>query len=620
MTRYAASSKTVALCAMLVTVLGCGACRATSSQAPAQTPPLKDNANVAQAANAGSSMKLDALMARVVKWQDRKFKAPIKLVAEASKTLTSSPSRWSAAVERDAALLGTMLWGDKEAIKQPILGRQRLARFEPKLGQILYASQHDDERALEAAIVAELAVALRWQHFGSSDAPCAGVDQCLAGWISDQAHVQFVLAMDEAEQRSPNAITAQQLAERPELVRQLPAYGQALASLERRETLSAFLEVMPAREGLGLATALYRAQGWNALELLASQSPGSTTLIAQPSRWMGGEDVGRWSWPAQTKAQLKAQGFELEHQGHVGAALLGAWIAADERSRIDALQLMGLMREDGVQVWRRGDDARLLVWVMHWQSPTIAQQAQLVLERALRHHSPSLKASSPQIITQGLSSIFVLSPQGQSLSSISELGQARVVFPPREGAIPLKYEPALMDQLFAAPAKTSYTQGQWVDPTLGLEMTLGSLAKQGWDVQINHRPGVRWYARTDSSVAQLHVELSEVFGPEFSAQAYQDKLKASLSTSAAGVSEVTLKAFEHPLGPGYEITVDAGQRRWMVWHIAHEQLRLTLSVEAEQRRFAQDSQQVVALLPTLKSSHDHADSDDVGIINFKIED
>ena len=180
-------------------------------------------------------------------------------------------------MERDAALLGTMLWGDKGAIKQPVLARQRLARFDPRLGQLLYASQHDDERALEAAIIAELAVALRWQHFGGSDAPCAGVDQCLAGWISDQAHVQFVLAMDEADQRSPGVITAQQLAARPELVRQLPAYGQALASLERREALSAFLEVMPAREGLGLATALYRAQGWNALELLASQSPGSTT-------------------------------------------------------------------------------------------------------------------------------------------------------------------------------------------------------------------------------------------------------------------------------------------------------------------------------------------------------
>lgn len=617
MTPLAAHSKTVALCAMLVTALGCGACRATSSQAPAQTP-IKDDAS-SPSPQADASMKLEPLMARVAKWQDREFKAPIKLVAMPAKTLEPS-ARWSAATAREAALLGTMLWGDKAAITQPVLVRERLARFDPELGQLQYASQHEDERALKDAIIAALATALRWQHFGSSPAPCAGVDQCLASWISDQAHVQFVLAMEEAERASSGRITAAQLAQRPELVRQLPIYGQGLTSLEQRASLNSFLEVMPAREGLGLATALYRAQGLNALELLASQPLGSTTLIAQPARWMSGEDVGRWSWPQETAQQLKGQGYELEHQGRAGAALLGAWVAAKQALRVDALQLMGLLREDGLQVWRRADGERFLIWVMHWQSPAIAQQAQLVLESALQHHGAALKGSSVQLITEGLSSILTLSPQDQRPVQASEFAAARVVFPPREGAIPLKYEPALMDQLLGAPAQTTYAQGQWIDSTLGLEMTLGTLAQKGWDVQINRRPGVRWYARTGSSVAQLHLELAELFGPEFSSSAYQDKLTASLRTSAAGVSSVTIKAFDHPLGPGYELNVDAGPRRWMVWHIAHDQLRLTLSVEAEQGRFAQDSQQVVALLPTLKSSHAPSTAhDDDGVINFKIE-
>ena len=618
------------LCLALTTALGCGACRAAAPQpasgaaaasplaaaAPATSPPLTLDAS-----------KQAALVARASALRDLDFQGPSPTFeAVAASHLPTPAATWPEPVQREVALLGQLLWG--QAWRWQGLGSpgEHLASYDPATHRLRYAASHPDEAAVSDAILAALARALVAPRV-SPQGPCVSVDHCLARWVSEQAHAQLVRALHEASAAYPE-LDVDRLAQRPELVRALPRYGAALDALERAPGPQAHVEAMLMREGLGLATAMLRAQRYSGLDLLTTEALPSTILVAQPQRWMRGESAGRWLWPSASVAAMEGQGMVLEHQGRGGAALMTLW-AGEGVARFDARHIWGALREDALQVWRRPGGGQALIWAAQWQSPAHAAMMAQVLRRAAQQHA-SPASDSPgehELLHQGLYTALVVwrgQPRGPlDLSAL--LAGTRVTFEPREDALTLRYTPALLDRLVEAAQGASLSErDRWSAPGLGLTMELGALRSAGWDVQLNRQPGVAWYARSQGQLIQLHVEARELDSPGFESAAAQDRLRQQLTQSAAGLSVTALRPFKHALGPAYELDLEAGDRRWMMWHIAHGEVRLTLSVEAQAPQLLAASKLALELLPTLAAQADAspaepARDDPEGVLRFQVE-
>lgn len=608
--------------ALSMTLLGCNACRSSAAPAPAQSS-ANAPALTSHTAAPLPQEELAALIALAQRSQDREFKQAPVLVASALETLEAKPLAWPNATIEAARVIGLMLWADDAAIKPFTPQRAQLARYDHDSKQLIYASRHTDRDALKRALVAALVDALRAEHFGVISPKCSTVDECLAGWIALQAQPQLGLAVLALDEQGGEPISAQRLSQRPELVRRLSSYNDPLVRWEQRADLASWAQAAAAREGFGFATALMRAQGYNALELLNASQPTTTTLIQQPARWFAGEGAGRWRWPEAAAVGLEQAGFRLEHESRLGATLTGMWFAQRPELQGLARQLPAALFDDGLQIWRRADQERALVWVAQWQTPELAK----VAGDAMRQVAQDITQRDPQLqyesLQSGLKTVLVLShklPAKPALDVSAYLIDTRVLFPQREDVVPLRYSPVILDRMFmdheAATLDPSHT---FTSPALGLTMALDALAKQGWDVQLNRRPGVRWYARHQGSTAQLHADLIDPLGPAFEDKAYQDALVERIVKTLPQGQLKAIKPFKHPVGAGYELEITAQGRQMMIWHIlSQDELLLTLSVDASESSFAAHSAQVVATLPTLKLTTARPAQDD-GVLEFKVE-
>ena len=233
----------------LICALWCVLAAGCTSSAPPQSSPSATHAALVPGA------ALEELLIDVPAIRDRPWKTPPKLVPLDISSLTPSSSLPTSA-------LGPLLGLDLTPAPWPL---DSLAVVNG--GQVHYASRHSDARALERAVFFATAQALDAQY---APAGAARAD-ALAQGVRARASALFALSLWELRKDHPT-LSMQTLAQRPELVHQADTWVSGV--LARRDaSWGTHLNAGQARLGLGLASAMARAQGWSGVELLQAQAP-----------------------------------------------------------------------------------------------------------------------------------------------------------------------------------------------------------------------------------------------------------------------------------------------------------------------------------------------------------
>lgn len=564
------------------------------------------------------------ILKAVSRLRDRPWKRPVTLEAVDVQVLpVPKDKRSPQKLERQR--VAQMLVNQPAGLEPVPWTLHRVAQVDPKANIIRYAKQHADVEALKRAIFFAGVEALDQQYDTTRKSP-RSFDEQRAQNMAHLASPMFALALYDLQKKYPK-ITATELANRPELVRQHGWLGEHLKAMETNRQWSSQLQTHRMNFALGLATAMYRAQGWSGVELIRAQLPQGTLQVSNPSSWMGAQALGQWSMPDAWQKQMGQQGWFVEHRGQLGPMLFSFWLGRDEQFYREAMMLPLTLQADQYMIYRK-QDHRALIWLMQWDTPSWASSVKKTIESIIAKQKLAKKANAkdktPQIevLQDGVMTAIIIHTDGASVPDVKPSLKARVTYSKTEN-FPVTYVPAHLDRWAAGMTRSTFDakRAQWVDPMVKLQAKLDAVPKS-WKIQLNRRGSLRWYARGKAEMIQLVLELSKPLESPFDSKAYAKQLQTNLTKSLSEAKVSHFKRIKHNLGPAYEVTIDGKlggkATRLSIWHIAHDGYLLTLSATAPPKRHAAVSQVAAKILPTL-SSTSQSTPKAKGIQQFKVE-
>ena len=534
---------------------------------------------------------------RVPVLRDRPWKARPVLVAQDTDRLTP------AAPEAPNSL-GPFLGLDLQATSWPL---DTLAMLRD--GQVHYAARHPDASALKRAVFFAAVEALDAQY-----APEEGSQEASGA----RAGGMFTLALWQLQRTHPK-LTLEVLAQRPELARRDPA----VAAMLRPEDTSwgAHLNASRARLGLGLASAMARAQGWGGVELLQAQSPQDTLGLMQPAAWMAGQDPAQWVWSGTWLKAAEAAGWVPSEQPALGPLVLEYWLERHPQvtSQVAATLPLGLQAQQArVFAHPKG---RALVWMMQWKTPHWANEAKRLFESMAGTYE--VQGQRMQVHASGLMTALVVRPTSASWLAppqMNALFDTRVRYP-TSNRFALTYSAPLLDRLLSGAEHSTLQEGTWRDPDVGLSADVSALG-QGWKVQKNTKGGLRWYARADDGMIQLSLEVFDPLGPAWGSPQSIDPIVQNLLGALPQGALVSKKAIKHPIGEGVEMVFTSKAQgvasTWSVWILEYNGALVTLSASSTTPSHGVVSQLAARVLQGLKGV-DSKSSETSGHINIQVD-
>lgn len=518
----------------------------------------------------------DALITRVEALRDREFRRRPVLVAESISRLALEAQDDVGAENDD----GRAVRDDRAAIFAGLMGRQAadkaglhdglaaLARYDAAAGKVTYANGYKDRETLRLAIVLALVQGLNAEYFESFSAPKTW-DESLALDASVLGDAMFVVAQialaDEGK-----TVDAREVARFPEVaLRNQALRGLLDGVLAADEGVASKITQaehgFSAREGYALATALYRVNGWSAVEMMKHAPPRSSGYVVRPDRWFSGDDLGTWSWPAELEAGWDEKTWHSNVQsGRVGPAVIAMWLG----QTIDpaaARTIYAGWRSDEYRLHHgkriasaRRKGAKVFEWVSQWDTPHSAAQVadafRLVLERG---QSEREDGARHVVVQSGLNvAVIVTDSDAEFFRETSKLvdraavlSGAQVRYGQVQG-LPFSFQPTRLEQFLVGAASATMADDRFEDPASGVRMDLGVL-KKSWSVQKTDESSIRWFARLkdqdNGALIQFTTELRDVLGPEFGTEAYREKIQSAFARSL-GVEKVDVRILEQAAG------------------------------------------------------------------------
>jgi hypothetical protein len=623
---------------LLATTLACAACETSKAERvePASSPPAVSSLSQDQATG---------LIERAEQVRDRTFETQPKLEAvTSSDELPAAPEEPDqVAVER--TLLLEQLFGQTSAPAEDALGTptpafSRLAGYDKAKHRVLYIQGDGAKKERAAAIVAALVQALDAEQFDALPTPTSW-DEQLALQAARYATVSFALAQHLLETHHPDK-APDLLATRPELAAELPVLAKWLDTSGSTETfltkLDARQEAFVLREGWTLAAALYRSSGWSGVELSRLMPPRRTADVVRPDEWMSGEGVGEWRWPSEKDNQGEPSHAGTVRAGKVGPGVTSMWLEDVVAPQLARTVYAGYI-SDAYRFFDERDDAPArFEWLSVWNSPDAARQVTAAFEKRLRRRFDDATDPTDHFVVfqKGLKVGVIISEapdQANSAETKRERAQKLLeghilTLMPRD-ALPTSYVPTRQDRLIEAMQAATMKKRQWVDPATRLRMDLSPLGDD-WRVQQPDHGPVRWFASNpDGTLLQLTVELDNPFGPEFSSDAYRERLVEAFQSSLeqAKLEHVALTDKTPSRGLVVRLSgqVDTSPRTLQLWQFERDDLIVSYSLQAPPEAFDEHRELAESILDDARTIEAASQTDDApadepnGSIEYQVE-
>ncbi|MBW3661430.1 MAG: hypothetical protein KY397_07355, partial [Gemmatimonadetes bacterium] len=249
-------------------------------------------------------------------------------------------------------------------------GEGILAFYEPETKRVTVKGAGELGVSVKATLVHELTHALQDQHFD------------LQRWLAelppteDGALARAAVAEGDAMAAMlayvlvPTGISLDDLPGVGELLRRnAGATGAAFPTFDRAPKALQRLLLFPYVEGADFVLASRERGGWEAVDRLYREPPGSTEQILHPERYWETFDAPRSlrpPEPAPGEAELTSGSW-----GEFGVALvLEAALGDSTLAREAARDWDG----DRYALWRAGDGARIFRWSLVWDTPAAAER------------------------------------------------------------------------------------------------------------------------------------------------------------------------------------------------------------------------------------------------------
>ncbi len=556
---------------------------------------------------AGRVAWVDALAERVAQRRDRAWKKPPGFVARDVAQLDPPPPVWSPEVAEEAALLGEALLGVKEV--PGAAPRARLAYVDEATGDVVYAAKAPRD-ALAPALAAALNGALLRQYYTAVPTPTTWDGWLTAQLVRDgEAAVAGVL--------ESLGTTAEVVADRPDLLeRSVDVRSWALAT---KGGVGSSAHAFTHRVGFAFVTSLFRSQGWNGVEMMRMSGPEATTSAARHGEWMNGQGAPRWTWPGTLDEGMERQGLKATRKGSAGAATIAAIVEANGAPPA-ALSLSMAMRADYYVAYEK-EGERVVVWASLGGTPSLAAQAKGQIEARLE--AVSAPHRRVRVWRDGLKLVVGVALGAPAAPlELAERGLvANVAFPARDGfALPYASSSTELALLGRELGHYDEATKRWSEPTLGAKMDLGALG-EGWKVDLNSRGLLRWFARRDTELVQMSVELRDPLagGPAFDAPEYATQFGQAMEKAIAG-AKANVERKTYPFGKVIEVGVDGDAERMRVAHFARGTILFTYSVRGPSEGFDALWKGAQSALSTLEGVSDAASGSSEGTIEYTIED
>ncbi len=513
-----------------------------------------------QQAGTNENFSVEGLVARVETMRDREFQREPTFVAYAGESLPAAKAN----SEGESSEVSAAVVADREAIYRGLMGKtpgegagfagglERLARYDVETGSVVYAAEYPDLKMLRLAVVRALVAGLNHEHFGGKTGAATSWDEALALEASLVGDAMFVGAQVLLKKADGEAIAAGDLARFPEAALRAETLRRAFQGLEGVEgaAKNMGMQGFSLREGYALAAAMYRANGWSAVEVLKYGPPRSSGYVVRPDRWFAGEDLGTWTWPAELEAGWDAENWHASVQrGRIGPAILAMWLGnyvdpAAARTvyagwRSDAYRLHSGKRVPSAR--RKG--AIVFEWVSQWDTPHSAEQVANAFRAVLTRSQGQREDDARHMVVQkGVNvAVIVTDSDADGLREESELVDRAAVL---SGAVvrygqvqgpPFVFQPTRLEAFLVDAAEARLDEFWFDDPASGVRMDLRGLQDR-WEVQKTDEASIRWFARPakkgdESALIQFTTELRDVLGYEFGSEGYRARMEEVFGAS-----------------------------------------------------------------------------------------
>lgn len=570
----------------LICALWCVLIAGCTSSAP---PHASSSATVSQATLVPSAAFTQTL-ARVPVIRDRPWKTPLKLVGQDASTLASTAPLPSSS-------LGPFLGLDLTPTPWPL---DALAVL--KHGEVHYAARHTNSDALERAVFFAAVQALDAQYLSKSST--AAPRNTLAEHVSRKASALFALSLWEIQGTHPR-VSMETLAQRPELVWQANTWVSKVLK-PKDSSWGAHLNAGQAKLGLGLASVMARAQGWNGVDLLQAQSPQDVLGLMQPAPWMEGQDPAQWTWSAAWLKAAERQGWIQQERALMGPLVLEYWLTQHPQvsPQVAATLPLGLQAQDA-QIFVRSK-GRALVWMMQWKTPHWANEAAGLFEAISKTYA--VKGHTMEVKSEGLLTILTVRPTAQPWvleGDMMGLLKTQVRYP-ASNRFALAYRPSLLDRVLAGAKNASFKDGLWTDPDVGLRADVAFLG-DAWKVQANTKGALRWYAKADDGMIQLSIDVHDPLGPQWGTPQSIDAISTKLLKALPQSTLTHKKAITHPLGKGFELVftspINGTASTWSIWIVEYDGMLITFSASSSTASHGTVSQHAARIFAGLQGTH-----------------
>ncbi len=525
------------------------------------------------------------LIGHVEVLRDREFRSRPKFVAESASFLALDGQE--VAVESiHLSELGQALYGDRAAIINGLMGQEmsekagvsdvlsRLARYDAAAGTVTYANGYADRETLRLAIVLALVKGLNAEYFEPVTEPKSW-DESLALEASAMGDAVFVaaqIALLEQKTDGVQAIESGELARFPEVALRNEAlrglFGGGLSAGDSENaTITQAAHGFAAREGYALAAAMYRVNGWSAVEMMKHAPPRSSGYVVQPERWFSGDDLGTWSWPAELETGWEDERYwhPKVQSGRVGPAVIAMWLGqtidpAAARTVYAGWRSDEYRMHDGKRIpSARTKSSMVFEWVSQWDTPHSAAQVADAFRLVLERKQAARGSDVQHVVVQKGVNVAVIATSAEDderfrsteklVDRAGVLSGALVRYGQVQG-LPFSFQPTRLEQFLVGAASASLEEERFEDPASGVRMDLAVL-KKDWSVQKTDESSIRWFARPDDqndfALIQFTTELRDVLGPEFGTDLYRERIQAAFAKSL-GVEKVEASVLANAVG------------------------------------------------------------------------
>ncbi len=615
-----AASTSRALFALAISTTLLGACKSN----PPATPDDASNTEVAEPVETTpQALSVDLLISRIEALRDRPLNPPLNIQAHETippSLLEATPLPTSVSTAHKA--LSKHL--DAEVVSEsdlvlPAAPSESLAIYDPSTHTLHHLQNHTDPVALRGAITRAIVDAIDHHLLAQARQPVT-LDAWLAQRASSEGDAMFVSLVHELDQTTPDQLGAALIARSPELIwNHEEVIRQLGPGLYGEDDLMLGTYSFTQREGANFIAAMVRAHGWSGAEVALSMPPTSSAHVIDPARWLAGNQDASWTLPEAWVKERTDAGWTTMNTGQVGAVWTTMWLARartralekidpnsepalHERTLADlsdqALQVIpASWRADQWQVMERGEHS-LFIWTSQWEAPTSASYVSRMLDAAITsaHLSQPNLSMRCAVADEGLQ-ITVLCSDDASLGKPQlEEQSALLARSARVGYrttldIPLQFKPSTAQRLISSAQKMTLDEAMlWSDPGLGLAAKLDNLVL--YSPQTTDTGLIRWYGVYDGATIQLSAEPLNPLKPKFDSPEYADALSTQIMATLPEAKTLGAELVTHPqLGKahtlGFEASFNGTPHQIYLWHMKHEDVVLTLSINAPKDRAAE---------------------------------